>query len=133
VPGGTLNLYAANDATLNLAIPSGLGVTAAGTSTNTTAGVVSSGCKIYDGDGKDLEGSTLPNSSTIHAVKIDVSSTDESYLVFTDTLSNQLTLVPGNIVQIANSTTGGIYTGTMSFDPTTGPNDVTVILATSTT
>ena len=59
VPGGILNLYAANDTTLNLAIPSGLGVTAAASSANTTAGVVSSGVKIYDGDGKDFEGVTL--------------------------------------------------------------------------
>jgi len=68
VPGGTLNLYPANDATLNLAIPSGLGVTAAPTSTNTTAGVLTSGTKIYDGDGKDVEGVTIPAMGAINAI-----------------------------------------------------------------
>jgi len=70
VPGGTLNLYAANDGTLNLAIPSGLGVTVAGTSANTTAGVASSGVKIYDGDGKDFEGETIPTISAISGLLV---------------------------------------------------------------
>lgn len=68
VPGGTLNLYPANDATLNLAIPSGLGVTAAPTSTNTTAGVLTTGTKVYDGDGKDVEGADIPTMTGTNAI-----------------------------------------------------------------
>jgi hypothetical protein len=67
VPGGTLNLYAADDATLNLNIPSGLGVTASATSVDTTAGVVSSGAKIYD-TGTDFEGETLGTIATLYGV-----------------------------------------------------------------
>ena len=67
VPGGTLNLYAANDATLNLAIPAGLGVTVSATSTNTTAGVVSAGVKVYDA-GTDFEGETLGTIATLYGV-----------------------------------------------------------------
>jgi hypothetical protein len=68
VPTGTLNLYAANDTTLNLAIPAGLGVTLAATSANTTAGVVSDGVKIYDGDGKDFEGDALATISAFYGL-----------------------------------------------------------------
>lgn len=70
VPGGTLYLYAADDATLNLAIPSGLGVTAAASSTNTTAGTASDGVKIYDAD-TDFEGVAIPTIVTKNAVLIE--------------------------------------------------------------
>lgn len=59
VGANSVPTYPANDATLNLAIPSGLGITASATSTNTTAGVISAGCYLADGDGKDFEGVTL--------------------------------------------------------------------------
>ena len=75
VPGGTLNLYPANDATDNLAIPSGLGITAAATSADTTAGVATSGTKIYDGDGKDVEGVAIPTIGTINGLLISNAST----------------------------------------------------------
>lgn len=67
VPGGTLNLYAANDATLNVAIGAGLGVTAAATSADTTAGVVSDGAKIY-GAGEDFEGEAMTPIVTLYSV-----------------------------------------------------------------
>jgi hypothetical protein len=66
--------YLANDGTLNIAIPSGLGITAASTSTDTTAGVVSSGVQVLDGDGKDFEGVTLPSMARIYALEINVTS-----------------------------------------------------------
>ena len=61
VPGGTLGLYAANDATLNIALANGTctGITAAATSANTTAGVLTDGVKIYD-NATDFEGVTIP-------------------------------------------------------------------------
>jgi hypothetical protein len=61
-------LYQANDATLNLEIPSGLGVTAAASSANTTAGVVTSGVKLFDGSGVDFEGKSLTPISILHGV-----------------------------------------------------------------
>ena len=66
--------YLANDGTLNIAIPGGLGITAASTSTGTTAGVVSSGVQVLDGDGKDFEGVTLPSMARIYALEINVTS-----------------------------------------------------------
>jgi hypothetical protein len=55
-----------NDATLNIAITAGLGVSAITTSTNTTAGV--GGVKLTNGtgDGKDFEGASLGTMSKIH-------------------------------------------------------------------
>jgi len=61
VPGGTLPIYLANDSSLNIALANDTssGITTASTSTNTIAGTASDGVKIYDGDGKDLEGNTI--------------------------------------------------------------------------
>ena len=73
VPGGTLGIYAANDATLNVAIAAGLGVSAASTSTNTTSGVASDGVKIYGG-GEDFEGEALDTIVTLQSVFYDVSN-----------------------------------------------------------
>lgn len=61
VPGGTLPIYLASDATLNIALADGTsaGITEAATSTGTVAGTASDGVKIYDGDGLDLEGEAI--------------------------------------------------------------------------
>jgi len=64
----------ANEASTNLAIPAGLGITAAPTSANTTAGVVSSGVRVLDGDGKDFEGVTLVNMARLYSLEINVTS-----------------------------------------------------------
>lgn len=56
----TVNLFVANDSTLNIALAGPAGVTAAATSANTTAGTVTSGVYILDGDAKDFEGVTIP-------------------------------------------------------------------------
>lgn len=70
VPNGTLNLYAADIPGLNIALANGTctGITNAGTSTNTLAGVISDGVKIYDGDGKDFEGDALATISAFHGL-----------------------------------------------------------------
>jgi len=64
-----LTLYYANDATLNLAIPAGLGVTAAATSADPTAGVATSGVKLYDA-GVNFEGKSIETIATIAALMI---------------------------------------------------------------
>ena len=125
VPTGTLNLYAANDGTINLAIPSGLGVTAAGTSTNTTAGVLSAGCKVYDGDGKDHEGETLPAISDVHAIRIKVENTGAVGCDFvTDSSTDVLTA--GELYQRTSPAYGLPITTTYEFTPTAGPVDLTL-------
>jgi len=103
VPGGTLNLYAADDATLNLAIPSGLGVTAASTSTGTTSGQASDGVKIYDA-GTDFEGVAIPTLAEINGIMIKNQGSTSFDLTGggTDVLS---TVTPGEIVLRANADT----------------------------
>ena len=64
----------ANESGTNLAIPGGLGITAAATSADTTAGVVSSGVRITDGDGKDFEGVTLVSMARLYSLEINVTS-----------------------------------------------------------
>lgn len=57
----SINLFLANDATLNIAIAAGsTGITAAPTSAATTAGTVTSGVLVRDGNGEDFEGVAIP-------------------------------------------------------------------------
>lgn len=81
---GGLAIYSANDGTLNIALANGTctGITAAPTSANTTAGVATSGVKLYDGDGKDFEGNTLPSNSLLYATMLIVT---DGYIAYQDT------------------------------------------------
>lgn len=127
VPTGTLNIYAANDTTLNIAIPSGLGVTAAPSSTNTTAGVLTTGAKIYGGDGLDAEGEALPASTKIRAVKLYVETATDTADAIDWTSSGTVSVSPGETLQRARSTNYGLDIGTTNtFVPQTGPLDMTV-------
>ena len=129
VPTGTLNLYAANDATLNLAIPAGLGVTVSATSTNTTAGVLTTGAKIYGGDGLDAEGEALPTSTKIRAVKLYVETATDTADAIDWTSSGTVSVSPGETLQRARSTNYGLDIGTTNtFVPQTGPLDMTVTI-----
>ena len=56
----TVNLFVATDATLNIALSGPTGVSAAATSANTTAGTVTSGVYVLDGNGEDFEGVAIP-------------------------------------------------------------------------
>jgi len=69
--GGT-PIYSGNDTTLNIALANGTstGITAAPTSTNTTAGTATSGVLLFDGDGKDFEGIALPSMSLVYSTMI---------------------------------------------------------------
>ena len=87
VPTGTLNIYSANDATLNISLDNdtSTGITTAATSANTTAGVITDGAKVYDGDQLDFEGVTIPTAASMQGVLIRCTagavtqtSTDES-------------------------------------------------------
>jgi hypothetical protein len=134
VPGGTLPLYAANDATLNIAIANdtSVGITAAATSTNTTAGAVTSGVKIYDGDGNDAEGVALPASTKIRGIRIDntyLTSNSDS-IVVTSTAGDDFKVSAGEIHQRVNTQNVTLpQIDTLTISPTTGPSDVTVIVA----
>lgn len=72
----TINIYPANDGTLNIALAddTSAGITEAATSANTTAGVATEGCTIYDGDGNDLEGNVIPSFATLRGIRIESES-----------------------------------------------------------
>ncbi len=61
-----VNVYAANDTTLNIALAddTSAGITEAATSANTTAGVVTTGCYVIGGNSKDVNGATLAEMAT---------------------------------------------------------------------
>jgi hypothetical protein len=117
VPGGTLNLYAANDATLNLLIPTALGVTGASSSTNTTAGVASAGVKLYD-SGLDFEGNATPGIGPLSAVLIKCQS--GTLDIGDDAISAD------GIILHANSTLGPVLANPLLLTATDGASDITI-------
>ena len=112
--------YLANDGTLNIAIPSGLGITAAPTSADTTAGVVSSGVQVLDGDGKDFEGVTLPSMARIYALEINVTSGSASA-----SNGTQVFTLPCKIWN-TNGITGSMLTADLVITATSAGTNLTI-------
>jgi len=90
---GGVDTYPANDVTLNLAIPSGLGVTAAATSADTTAGVATSGPVIFD-EGVDFEGRAVANAGFTNGMLLQVTA-GTGACVFSDDETNRMPLFSG--------------------------------------
>jgi len=111
VPGGTLNLYAANDATLNILIPTALGVTGASTSTNTTAGVASAGVKLYDHE-VNFEGNPIVEMEDIFGFLVRGLS---GIAFFSDSAELAGYIKAGQISETA-SNTDGLNIGTVVFE-----------------
>jgi hypothetical protein len=112
--------FVANDSTLNIAIPSGLGITAAATSTDTTAGVASSGVQVLDGDGKDFEGVTLPSMARIYALEINVTSGSASA-----TNGTQVLTLPCKIWN-TSGITGSMLTADLVITATSAGTNLTI-------
>jgi hypothetical protein len=112
----SVSFYAANDSTLNIALSAGTtGVTSAVTSTNTTAGVASSGTLIFDGDGKDIEGNTIgtltADAALFKAIGCGVTldnSTDMIYPIGTDGILFGSKFVADDDIVIAADAPGAI-------------------------
>jgi hypothetical protein len=113
--------FAANDSTLNIAIPSGLGITAASTSTDTTAGVASSGVQVLDGDGKDFEGVTIPSMARIYALEINVTSGSA-----TATNGTQVLTLPCKIWN-TSGITGSMLTADLVITATSAGTNLTIV------
>jgi hypothetical protein len=86
IGGLSIPIYQSNDSTINIALDNGTctGITPATTSANTTAGVATSGCTIYDGDGKDFEGVAIPTIASLKGMILEgvsgtISYSTESY------------------------------------------------------
>lgn len=110
----------ANDGTLNIAIPSGLGITAASTSANTTAGVASSGVNVLDGDGKDFEGVTLTSMARLYALEINVTSGSASA-----TNGTQVLTLPCKIWN-TSGITGSMLTDNLVITALTAGTEITI-------
>ena len=112
--------YIAYDGTLNIAIPAGLVITAAATSTNTTAGVASSGVNVLDGDGKDFEGVTLASMARIYALEINVTSGTASA-----TNGTQVLTLPCKIWN-TSGITGSMLTADLVITALTAGTEITI-------
>jgi hypothetical protein len=113
--------FVANDSTLNIAIPSGLGITAASTSTDTTAGVASSGVQVLDGDGKDFEGVTIPSMARIYSLEINVTSGSA-----TATNGTQVLTLPCKIWN-TSGITGSMLTADLVITATSAGTNLTIV------
>ena len=94
----SLPIRLANDSTLNISLDNGTctGITTAATSANTTPGVATAGCYLFDGDGKDFEGITIPTISTDQVKGILIQNTESSAGVLTlDSTVYKSTMDPG--------------------------------------
>lgn len=127
VPGGTLSLYAANDATLNISLDNDTctGITTAATSANTTAGVVSDGAKIYDADGNDFEGVAMSTMSYFDGFLLENLG---SYQINAAGTSNDVfSVAAGSRILIAgNGTTGIALESDYTFTAGGGPCDLQI-------
>ena len=130
VNGVTVPVYPANDATANLAIPSGLGVTADTTSTDTTAGVATAGAYAPDLDGTDFEGEATGGLASIHAFSLKNHSTSPSEANITDPLNALLNfpIFPGSTFQIAGLA-DAVVINDFTITPEAGSCHITVTIA----
>ena len=118
--------------TLNVAIAGVLGITAALTSADTTAGVATAGAYVPDLDGNDFEGEASGGLTTVDAVYIKNASTSVANALLTQsTVLTDYPLTPGDILQVAG-TTGLLPTSDITVEPSaTGDEScfVTITLA----
>ena len=113
----SLGLRFANDSTLNIAIANGTstGITAAPTSTNTTAGVVSSGASVTDGDGKDFEGVAIVPLTGLKGLSF--KCTDGSF-TYTSTNGRDGVISSGDTHLFVSNTISGSYLDVFTFTAT---------------
>lgn len=129
-----LYLDGTNDATLNLAIAAGLGVSAAATSADTTAGVVGASVERLGGDGLDLTGAELPICGNIQALVIYASGGTEG-MQFTDGSDSPalVPLYPGQFLAIGGPVPASEAWGIPSTLKTVGQCVIDLIVYGSTT
>ena len=126
VPGGTLNIYADDDDTLNIALDNGTctGITAAASSTEIATGVLTSGVKIYD-NATDFEGVDIPY---IVPQAILFSNAGESLVEAAGTVAGDFyNLNPGGFTAVSgNGSNWLIGDHTFSFTAISGTTDLSV-------
>jgi hypothetical protein len=109
VNGVAVNVYPANDATMNISLDNGTctGITTAATSTNTTAGVLTAGVYAPDLNGTDAEGNAIGGLSVVKAVYIENNSlSSESVFLTQGTVLVDYELGQGVIFQVGGASSG---------------------------
>jgi hypothetical protein len=117
----SIPLHVADDATLNISLDNGTctGIATAATSANTTAGVATAGCLLYDGEGKDFEGITLPAIGGLLGFLIQNSTASESGFEISGAEYNAETVVAGQFILTAGTGSATISPDTLTLSPTT--------------
>ena len=127
--------YPANDATLNISLDNGTstGITAAPTSTNTTAGVASSGAYAPALDGTDFEGISLGGASAVYGVYIkNNTAAGGDGITITQSTGLADLLVPAQGVLQIYDASGGLDTDDITIETENdGPCLVEVVIAAS--
>lgn len=105
--GTSVPVYAASDASLNIALDNGTstGITPASTSANTTAGTATAGVNVPDLDGTDFEGEATGGLSAIYGIH--VKNSDSSAVATTVDALNSIVLPIGGLFGVAAATTLG--------------------------
>lgn len=134
VNGSTVNVYPANDATLNISLDNGTctGITTAGTSTDTTAGVATAGVYVPDLDGNDFEGNATGGATAFYGVYIEVDSTSDDSITLTQgSILADYPVPIGGVFQVVSASTT-LNTGDITFEPASaGPCFVSCTIAAS--
>lgn len=123
----TYTFYADNDTSLNISLDNGTctGITTAATSTNTTAGVLTTGVKVESGATEDFEGNTLTAMTKINGVLIQVSDGSD---VTISSAGGRIAADPlaANCNILCDFGDTGLNTDVVTIDATTDPAYVTV-------
>ena len=124
VPTGSLYHYAANDATLNLAISTGTatGITAAPTSINTQSGTATDGVRSYN-HGADFEGKAIPTIVNMQSVCIQ----NQGASAIAVSAGNSFSIAAGGVNMAVGHT--GNYSPTYT---ASGPTDMIITVIGST-
>ena len=128
----SLPIRVANDSTLNIALDNGTctGITAA-SSANTTAGVATVGAHLFDGDGKDFEGVTIPTINAVQGMLIQNDSASNGAVSINGTTYDLTTVSQGQIVATAVAPPLDITYDTLTIEATSSAYVTITVIGTA--
>ena len=123
----------ANDSTLNIALNNGTctGITTAASSANTTLGVATVGAYLFDGDGKDFEGVTIPGINAVNGMLIQNDSASDGAVSINGTTYDLTTVSQGQIVATAVAPPLDITYDTLTIEATSSAYVTITVIGTT--
>lgn len=117
----SLPIRVANDATLNISLDNGTctGITTAATSANTTAGVATAGAYLFDGDGKDFEGVTIPTIGGIKGILVQSLDSSDSEISITGMQYSVSQLNSGSSILMSGTINSDLVSDSLTIEATT--------------